>query len=131
MADIDFFKKINDTYGHLLGDKVIRAVAQVIHANVKGRDIAARVGGEEFAVLLPETTVTGAKALAEQIRTAVARGRIHRGDRDEQIGGVTLSIGVAMAEPEEALEALIGRADAALYEAKRTGRNRVCAAIEK
>jgi diguanylate cyclase len=128
IADIDHFKKINDTYGHLLGDKVIRAVAQVIHANIKGRDIAARIGGEEFAMLLPQTTVEGGKSLAEQIRTAVARGRIHRGERDENIGSVTLSVGVAVASDGETLEQLIERADAAMYEAKRNGRNRVCAA---
>jgi diguanylate cyclase len=128
IADIDHFKKINDTYGHLLGDKVIRAVAQVIHANIKGRDIAARIGGEEFAMLLPQTTIDGGKSLAEQIRIAVARGRIHRGERDENIGSVTLSVGLAIASPGETLEQLIERADAAMYEAKRAGRNRVCAA---
>jgi diguanylate cyclase len=128
VADIDHFKKINDTYGHLLGDKVLRAVAQVLHANIKGKDTSARIGGEEFAALLPGTTLDGARALAEQIRTAVSRGRIHRGEKDENIGGVTLSIGVAVAAPTESLEQLIARADAALYEAKRTGRNRVCLA---
>jgi len=76
--------------------------------------------------LLPGTTLEGAKALAEQIRNAVSRGRIHRGEKDENIGGVTLSIGVAVAAPNENLEQLFARADAALYEAKRTGRNKVC-----
>lgn len=128
LADIDHFKKINDTYGHLLGDKVIRAVAQVMHANIKGRDIAARVGGEEFAVLLPKTTAQGAAALAEQIRTAVARGRIYRGDREAHIGSVTLSVGVAIATSGETLERLMHRADEAMYAAKRGGRNRVCQA---
>jgi diguanylate cyclase len=123
VADIDHFKKINDTYGHLLGDKVIRAVAQAMHANIKGRDIAARIGGEEFAVLLPETSARGAAALADQIRLAVSRGRIHRGERDEGIGHVTISIGFAIALPGEALEALIQRADEALYAAKGSGRN--------
>jgi diguanylate cyclase len=126
VADIDHFKRINDTYGHLLGDKVIRAVAQVLHGNIKGRDVSARVGGEEFAALLPGTTIEGARALAEQIRNAVSRGRIHRAEKDENIGGVTLSIGVAVAAPNENLEQLFARADAALYEAKRTGRNKVC-----
>ena len=107
---------------------MIRAVAQVMHANIKGRDIAARVGGEEFAVLLPETTAQGAAALAQQIRTAVARGRIYRGDREAHIGSVTLSVGVAIATPGETLEHLIHRADEAMYAAKRAGRNRVCQA---
>ena len=129
VADIDHFKRINDTYGHLLGDKVIRAVAQVLHSNIKGRDTSARIGGEEFAALLPGTTLDGAKALAEQIRAGVARGRIHRGERDENIGGVTLSIGLAVADSSETLEQLFARADAALYEAKNSGRNRVCIAL--
>lgn len=128
VADIDHFKRINDTYGHLLGDKVIRAVAQVLHSSIKGRDTSARIGGEEFAVLLPGTTLEGAKSLAEQIRGGVARGRIHRGEKDENIGSVTLSIGVAVAGPAETLEHVFARADAALYEAKRAGRNRVCVA---
>jgi len=125
VADIDHFKKINDTYGHLLGDKVIRAVAQVIHDNIKGRDIAARIGGEEFAVLLPETSAQGAAALAEQIRVAVSRGRLHRGEHDEVSGSVTLSVGVAVGRAGETLETLMQRADEALYAAKKGGRNRV------
>jgi diguanylate cyclase len=128
MADIDHFKSINDSYGHLLGDKVIRAVAQVMHANIKGRDIAARIGGEEFAILLVNTDLHGGTVLAEQIRAAVARGRIHRGDQREHIGDVTLSFGVAVAGQNETLEQVIARADAAMYEAKRGGRNRVCQA---
>lgn len=127
IADIDHFKRVNDTYGHLLGDKVLRTIAQTMRSNIKGRDIAARIGGEEFAVLLPRTTLQGAQALAEQLRRAVANGRIHRGP-GEVIGSVTLSIGVAVAGPGEGFEALMVRADAALYAAKREGRNRICVA---
>lgn len=125
LADIDRFKTINDTYGHVLGDKVIRTVAQVLCANIKGRDIAARLGGEEFAVFLPETTLAGAGALAEHIRDAVSARQIRRPGQDESVGRVTLSIGVAAAEPDDSLEELIGRADAAMYAAKRAGRNQV------
>ena len=90
MADIDQFKRVNDTYGHVFGDKVIRYVAQRIGLSIKGRDVAARYGGEEFAILLPETTVQGALALAEQIRMSVARGKIHCvGTSTEPIAGVT------------------------------------------
>jgi diguanylate cyclase len=78
IADIDHFKNVNDTYGHVLGGKVIRAVAQVIHSNIKGRDIAARICGEEFAVLLQQTAIEGATSLAEHLRSAVAQGRIRR-----------------------------------------------------
>jgi diguanylate cyclase (GGDEF)-like protein len=88
IADVDCFKAVNDTYGHLLGDKVLRAVAHVLQANIKGRDVAARIGGEEFAVLLPQTTLRGATVLAEQIRCAVAEGRIRR-PNGELIGAVT------------------------------------------
>ena len=104
MADIDLFKRINDTYGHLLGDKVIRAVAQVIHANVKGRDTCGAHRGRGIRSAAAGNHRGRSRALAEQIRSAVARGRIHRGERDEHIGGVTLSIGVAVAEPGETLE---------------------------
>jgi len=128
VADIDRFKSINDQHGHLLGDKVIRSVAQVLCANIKGRDIAARLGGEEFAAFLPQTSLTGAAALAEQIRAAVAVGRIRRKDGEQQVGQVTLSIGVAAAGPGDSIEQLIMSADRALYAAKEAGRNRVSVA---
>lgn len=130
LADIDHFKVVNDTYGHVLGDKVIRAVAHVLRSNIKGRDVAARLGGEEFAVLLPQTSLTGAAAVAEQIRGTVAQGRICRPDGNESIGQVTLSVGVALARAGDTLEALLERADAAMYTAKRAGRNRVSLAGE-
>lgn len=128
MADIDHFKRINDTYGHVFGDKVIRYVAQRISLSIKGRDVAARYGGEEFAMLLPETTVQGAMVLAEQIRMTVARGKIHRAGQAEPIGGVTISIGVAESVPGDTIEGLIQRADEALYKSKEGGRNQVTSA---
>lgn len=128
VADIDHFKVVNDTYGHLLGDKVIRAVAHVMRSSIKGRDVAARLGGEEFAILLPQTSLKGAAALAEQIRGTVAQGRICRPDGNESIGQVTLSVGVAVAQAGDSLEALLERADTAMYAAKRAGRNRISVA---
>lgn len=129
LADIDHFKQINDTYGHLFGDKVIRAVAQVLHANIKGRDVAARIGGEEFAVLLPGTSLGAARLLADRLRIAIERSRIHRGgDKAPAVGNVTISIGVAAGLADDAFENLMDRADRALYAAKRGGRNRVCLA---
>jgi diguanylate cyclase len=125
LADIDHFKAINDTHGHLLGDKVIRCVAHVLRSNIKGRDIAVRMGGEEFAVLLPDTSLDGAASLAERFRQLVAQGRIRRNDGEEFIGHITLSLGVASADEDDSLESLIERADTALYAAKRSGRNRV------
>ena len=123
MIDVDHFKTVNDLYGHVLGDKVLCAVAHVLKSNIKGRDVAARYGGEEFAVLLPETSLSGAATLGQQIRSLVAQGQIKRSDGT--IGQVTVSIGVAVAREAEPLEELIERADAALYSAKRAGRNRV------
>ncbi|MGE5338163.1 MAG: GGDEF domain-containing protein [Gemmatimonadota bacterium] len=128
MADIDHFKKVNDTHGHLLGDKVLQTVAHVLRSSVKGRDVAARFGGEEFAVLLPDTPVGGAASLAEQIRRTVAQGRIRRSDRSEAIGGVTISLGVAAYRERETLEQWIDRADQALYQSKQAGRDRVTVA---
>lgn len=125
LADIDHFKQINDRHGHLLGDKILRAIGQTLQANIKGRDIAARPGGDEFVILLQQTPLAGARALAEQIRSAVASGRIRRAESKEQPGSVTLSIGVAAGGSDDTLESLLSRADAALYAAKRAGRNRV------
>ncbi len=125
LLDVDHFKQLNDTFGHLLGDQVLRSIADVLRANIKGRDVAGRIGGEEFALLLPQTPLQGAHSLAEQIRIAVERGRIHRGP-DETVGAVTISLGLALGRPGESMDELMARADAALYEAKRGGRNRVC-----
>ncbi len=130
MLDIDHFKRVNDTFGHLFGDKVIRAVAQVIKSNIKGQDIGVRYGGEEFLVFLPETSIDGALRLAEKLRSLIASGRIKRTNSDETVESVTISIGVVGYRPAEAIEALIGRADAALYISKSNGRNRVTAAAD-
>ena len=126
MIDIDRFKAINDKYGHVFGDQVIRAVAESIKRNVKGRDIVARYGGEEFVVLLPETPVQGAMAAAEQIRGAIERGRITRGISGESIGAITVSAGVVQLLADDVDKDFVERADQGLYKAKQSGRNKVC-----
>ena len=125
IADIDHFKKFNDTHGHLLGDKLIRFVARSLKNSVKGGDLVARYGGEEFAILLPNTPYDGAKTAAEHIRATVESQRLRKTESKESVGNVTLSVGVALYIPGEPLEAFVQRADAALYQAKHLGRNRV------
>ncbi len=128
IADIDLFKRVNDTYGHVFGDKVIRGVAQILEHNVKGKDTAARYGGEEFAILLPDTPLAGARKLAERIRSAVERCRIKRVDGNDLVANVTVSFGVTSYRRGESAHDFVTRADAALYESKKGGRNRVTAA---
>lgn len=123
MVDIDHFKEINDRHGHLIGDRVIRFVAQVLKDNTKGRDLAARYGGEEFLVMLPDTGLRGAGALAEKIRTTVANAKLIRSDNKQPLGQITISIGVAGYHPGEDMLETINRADQSLYRAKQGGRN--------
>jgi len=126
MADLDHFKVYNDTYGHPAGDVVLQEVANLLRANVRETDLVVRYGGEEFAVLLPETSLAGALAVAEKLRIAVENHPFPR--REALPGGrLTISLGVATF-PEEVgePEALIRYADEALYRAKESGRNRVC-----
>ena len=125
MVDIDHFKRVNDTCGHLFGDRVLQGVARAIAATVKGRDLAARFGGEEFSVLLPGTDAAGAVCVAEQIREAVSGIRIRRAQSEQTIASVTVSVGVAQRAPGESFDGWFERADKALYKAKNNGRNRV------
>lgn len=125
LADIDHFKMFNDTFGHMVGDKVLRFVGATLKSCVKGKDIAARFGGEEFAVILPHTDITGSCALADQIRTAISSGKLKNRESGESYGRLTISIGVAQFRPEDLPNDLIQRADEALYKAKKNGRNRV------
>jgi diguanylate cyclase len=126
-VDIDHFKKCNDTYGHLFGDKVIRNLATVLKRMVKGQDVAARMGGEEFLVFLPDTPVEGAYKLAENIRTTIAAGRITNPVNGDT-GRITISLGVTDYRPDEAVDDYIHRADQALYASKTGGRDRVTVA---
>jgi diguanylate cyclase len=126
LADVDHFKQINDNYGHLLGDKVLRAIATTLRGQVQDRFLAARIGGEEFALLLPQTPLDKAREVAERIRSAVARGKILRDQTTEIIGAITVSFGIAVGGEGDTLEMLMFRADQALYSAKRSGRNQVC-----
>jgi diguanylate cyclase len=125
MVDIDHFKKINDTYGHLLGDRVIKVVGETLKRQIKGKDTAARYGGEEFSVLLPETELRDAVKLADKIRSCVENTRIKRVSDQQEIGRVTISIGVARYQPKEPIADFFERADSALYRSKNEGRNRV------
>jgi diguanylate cyclase len=124
MLDIDHFKKINDTYGHLFGDKVICAIASTLKSKVRGQDLVARLGGEEFAVLLNETNVAGARTVAENIRQGIERGKIRRMDTQDQIGGITISIGISIYSNGVNVVELLDQADKALYVSKNTGRNK-------
>jgi diguanylate cyclase len=130
MIDIDHFKRFNDTYGHPMGDQVLRLVARVIADNVKGRDTPARYGGEEFAVILPNTSLADAATVAEQLRRAVSKRRVTRRDTMQDLGSVTMSLGVSQFRPGEQLQHFIDRADAALYQAKRAGRDRVLSELD-
>jgi diguanylate cyclase len=123
MVDIDHFKKINDKYGHLFGDKVICAIANTLKSKVKGQDAIARMGGEEFAILLPETNMAGAFAVAEHIRQAVENGKI-RNNSNDPIGGISISIGITSRAKGGNLLELLDQADKALYISKNGGRNR-------
>ncbi len=125
MIDIDRFKKLNDTFGHAVGDHVLREVAQAIAGAVRGDDVPARFGGEEFAVLLRNPGREVAVEVGERVRRAVAALDLRR----MGVPGVSVSVGVAVADGEEmALDAVIDEADRALYRAKRAGRDRVVAA---
>ena len=128
LADIDHFKEVNDQYGHVFGDKVIRSIAQIFKANVKGKDTAARYGGEEFVVLLPETSLDDACKLAEKIRQTIATSRVRRADNRQEIGQITVSLGVAAYHLGESASRFVERVDIALYVSKNSGRNRVSVA---
>ncbi|MCU7819676.1 MAG: GGDEF domain-containing protein [gamma proteobacterium symbiont of Lucinoma myriamae] len=125
LLDIDHFKKFNDTYGHLIGDKVLRYVAASLKRSVKGNDCVARFGGEEFVIILPATSINGGMTVAEQIRKAVSSGTLTDKGSDISYGKTMISIGVTQFRASDLSNELVGRADKALYLAKERGRNRV------
>ncbi len=128
MLDVDHFKKINDTHGHPAGDAVLRGLGQLLARALRRTDVAGRLGGEEFAVLLPGSDVYGAARVAENLRQRVADEPLRDGERSLH---VTVSIGVAniaVVQADDDLDALMRAADKALYTAKQTGRNRVAMA---
>lgn len=121
MFDIDHFKKVNDTHGHPAGDKVIQSVAEVVSSHVRSADIAGRYGGEEFAVLLPDTDKAGALVFAERLRKAVEAQEV---EHEGVIIQCTISLGVSdLSTPSSQYKELIERADQALYRSKHNGRN--------
>ena len=125
MFDIDHFKKINDIHGHLAGDFVLKDVARIVQARIRRDEVFARYGGEEFGIVLPETNLEGARALAEGLREKIEQSRFVF--QNEQIR-VTISIGVAaLTDQDRSSMDLIKHADTKLYDAKRAGRNRVVA----
>ena len=127
MIDIDFFKRVNDTYGHAAGDEVLKQTAAVIKELLRESDIPSRYGGEEFAILLPFTRLDEAKVVGERLRKAVESTPVTIGEDDARKKNinVTISMGIAEFNPEETGEELFERADKALYQAKESGRNRV------
>lgn len=124
MLDVDFFKQVNDNYGHIVGDAILRQLGECIIDTVRRSDNVFRYGGEEFNVVLSNTSRDGALLLAERIRRAVAHHEFNYADQSLQI---TVSIGVAMLDNNEGPTDLVDKADQALYQAKNAGRNRVVA----
>ncbi len=120
MLDIDDFKNINDTFGHNVGDEVLIAIANSINKRIRKVDLAARWGGEEFVILLPETDLLSAVQVANDIRKLIENIKISKIDK------ITASFGVAQYKTGDDLSSLIDRADRELYRAKRNGKNLVC-----
>src|SRR3989339_831632 len=125
MVDIDHFKKVNDTFGHLVGDSLLKSVANILKSQLRKNDIASRYGGEEFLILLPETGIDGATAAAQKIKDNLAKKEWKLKETGESMGRVTVSMGIALYRLNEPEEALIKRADDALYLAKNNGRDRI------
>jgi diguanylate cyclase (GGDEF)-like protein len=125
ILDLDHFKKVNDTYGHDVGDEVLRQIARCLQEFTRYHDVVARLGGEEFAVVAPNMNRESLFKLADRIRNAISSLNIKAGNVHLR---VTMSIGLAIWDHRESAEDLYKRADMQLYQAKRTGRNRVCAA---
>jgi diguanylate cyclase len=126
MLDVDHFKKFNDTFGHLIGDEVLKIVARTLTDSVKGMDTVARYGGEEFAVILPKTPIGGGMIVADAIRKTIAGRELKRKDTGANYGQITISAGVAsFRHDKDTPETLVKRADEALYRSKHAGRNRV------
>jgi len=125
MVDIDHFKRVNDNYGHVFGDKVLKLVSSMLLSNIKGKDTIARLGGEEFAVMLPDTRLEIASIVAENLRLAVEGARIKKTNSGEFLEKITVSLGVTHFLVGETTDEFIDRADKALYKSKETGRNRV------
>jgi len=123
MIDIDHFKKFNDSYGHQVGDQVLRLVARVLQEGVRDCDLAARYGGEELMAVLPDAALSACVDVAERIRCRISEARLTRRATGEEITSVTISVGVAQFRMAESAGGMIERCDRALYEAKRAGRN--------
>ncbi|MCI4625395.1 MAG: GGDEF domain-containing protein [Candidatus Magnetoovum sp. WYHC-5] len=124
MIDIDYFKQINDTYGHLIGDEVLQFLGKNIKKCIRGTDIAGRYGGEEFSIILPNTPLCGARQVAETIRKTVKKIRLVKKRTNEYLPSITISVGVTMYRKNETKEDFLDRADSALYKSKQHGRNR-------
>ncbi|TXJ16066.1 MAG: GGDEF domain-containing protein, partial [Afipia sp.] len=123
MMDLDYFKTINDRFGHDSGDRILMAFAELIRANIRINDLAARMGGEEFCIIMPDSTPKSSAAVADRIRSQIEATSIQTASGPVR---ATVSAGIAVRSVEpETLQSLLNRADAALYEAKASGRNRV------
>jgi diguanylate cyclase len=125
MIDIDHFKEINDKHGHQIGDKILQFVASVLKRNFKGKDMVARFGGDEFAVILENAPRAGAMRVGEAIRRQVEESHLKRTDTGEPLGTVTVSVGYDCIRRDDTPTRVLDRADKALYEAKQQGRNKV------
>lgn len=125
LIDIDNLEDVNETYGHLVGDRVIRHVGALLSENIKGKDTAARMGVEGFAVALNDTPLAAAERVAESLRATIEKRRLTRADTGEMVSRVTVSIGATALRKSETRETFFARADQALSEAKHNGRNRI------
>jgi diguanylate cyclase len=125
LADLDHFKGLNDTYGHTVGDAVLKHFAALMRSNIKGQDTPARYGGEEFAIIFPKTSLYGASHVAENIRKLFFETDFILSRDRSSIGQISVSFGVAQLQPRDNMSDLIKRADTLLYRAKKLGRNRV------
>lgn len=125
IADLDRFKSVNDRFGHVVGDHLLRLFADLLGQHIRGKGLAARYGGEEFALLFPNASLEAAAAILEKIRRELESKRWVVGAKEDRLGTITASFGLARLAPGETAEMFVARADSKLFEAKTAGRNRV------
>ncbi len=125
MCDVDHFKQFNDTWGHPLGDDVLRLISNTMKEMTKGQDTVARYGGDEFAIIMPNTSLEDAVIVAEQICEALMKKPLRQRSTAKALGRITMSIGAAELQDDDDARSIVERADRYLYAAKEQGRNRV------